>query len=280
MSVLLAGALVDVPGLRSHPPASRGGPPWCRLGPDDYRMRRAWIRQLIVHTTGGHWPQVVVPGAGPSGHAEEIADMWRGADRGGGERVHSGAHAVVDFDGQLYCLADLSDVEAYHAEGSNPWSVGVEMCTRPDGAVYQATVDALVALARRLCWLDEPGLLPIPAQTQTRYAGAPLPRMETGSGASRRNLGGPTCCGVLGHRHNTSTRGRGDPGDAVFAALAATGFETPDFYAGEDLAVGAGRQRHLASLGEGLTVDGVVGPATLAAAARRGYARWRDVPTL
>lgn len=82
--LLIAGDLHTVPGLNIVPPASHGGPAWCRLDPDDYTMRRtAWIRQLLIHSTGGNWPQPVIEGAGPAGHAQQIAEMWSGTYRSG-----------------------------------------------------------------------------------------------------------------------------------------------------------------------------------------------------
>lgn len=132
--LLIAGKLVEVPGLTIWAPASHGGPAYARLDARDYAMRPTpWAQQLILHTTGGLWPQPVHDGAGPAGHAREILDMWSGADHGGGERVHSAAQVVVDFDGSVVCAADLVYDAAYHAEGSNRYSVGIEMCTLPSG---------------------------------------------------------------------------------------------------------------------------------------------------
>ena len=83
---------------------------------------------------------------------------------------------------------------------------------------------------------------------------------------------------AIGHRDQSSQRGRGDPGDAIWTALAGVGFEGVDFDGGEDLELGRARQRWLVGRGERLVVDGIVGPASLGAAGRQGWARWRDVP--
>lgn len=208
--LLVNGDLRDAPGLVIIPPASHGGPAWAQLGPEDYRMRpTTWVRQVILHTTGGLWPQPVRPGAGTPGHARQIADMWRGADRGGGDRVYSAAHIIVDFDGSIACLCDLARVMTYHAEGSNQWSIGIEMSTHQDGSIQQATLDASARLVAALTWIGKPGLFPIPAQMpRGPYRNAPLARMETGSGRTRHQIGGPNVVGVLGHRDNTSEIGR------------------------------------------------------------------------
>lgn len=266
--LVLSGRVVAVPGLKIIPPASHGGPPWAFLHPDDSRPRAAsWIRQLIVHSTGGRWPQPIVSGSGPGGEAARIADIWHS------DPVHSGAALIVDSAGTVACLCDLARTTAYHAEGSNGWSVGIEMFQRPDGGIYRTTIDATATLCMALC-----EALGIPAQVHRRpYANAPLSRMETGAGRLRRNTGGPDAVGIFGHRDNTGERGRGDPGDAIYEALLAAGAEPLDFAAGEDLAVARRRQAALNARGERLSIDGLVGPASIAAARRHGFARWRDV---
>jgi hypothetical protein len=273
--LLIAGDLHDVAGLTIIPPASHGGPAWAALDPGDYRVRNTgWVRQLIVHTTGGNWPQPLRPGAGHPGHAAQIAEMWSGRDRGGGERVHSAAPLIVDFDGAVACLGDLAYHAAWHAEMSSPLSIGIEMSTLPDGSIYDATLKAAARLVDFLCWPT----FPIPRQMpRGPYRGVPLKRMEVGTGETRHQLGGPSVVGVLGHRDNTSERGRGDPGDAIWGELASVGFEAVDYAGAEDLELGQRRQAALVARGENLQVDGVVGPASLAAMQRHGFSQWRDV---
>lgn len=279
--LLVAGALVPVAGLDIIPPASHGGPAWAKLDPGDYAMRQTpWIRQVIVHTTGGLWPQAVLPGRAPGGHARQIAEMWQGADRGGGERVHSAAQLIVDFDGTVVCLCDLAAIAAYHAEASNHWSIGVEMCTWPEGEISEVTLKATAQLVDALCW----PLFPIPRQMpRGPYRNEPIARMEfnqllLGGAQKRTQLGGPNLCGVFGHRDNTSERGAGDPGDAIFKELDLLGFERVDFHTFEDLLIGKERQAQLNARGARLTVDGVVGSRSLLAAENLGFARWADVP--
>ncbi|HSR79122.1 MAG TPA: N-acetylmuramoyl-L-alanine amidase [Xanthobacteraceae bacterium] len=266
--LLIRGQLVPVSGHDVIQPASAGGPAWAHLDPGDYRQRPAlWVRQVLVHSTGGNWPMPLGPGTGPGGECRWIADIWQS------DPVHSAAQIVVDSAGTICCLYDLAYTMAYHAEGSNPWSVGIEMYQFPDGRMMQATVDAAAACAMAIC-----GAFQIPFQHHGgAYGGDPLPRMETGVGHMRHNSGGPDCVGIFGHRDNTSARGRGDPGDAIYKALVALGSESLDFRSGEDLKIARVRQMKLLSLGERLTVDGLVGPASMAAAKRQGFASWRDV---
>lgn len=280
---LLAGRAVQVPGLTIYNSADLA---WCRLHPDDYRARQLRGPHLILdHTTGGLWPQRVLPGAGPGGHARQIADLWSGQDRGGGERIHSGAQILVDFDGTIYCLADLVTAAAYHAEMANDASVGIEHCTTPDGSIYQATIDASVRFHLALCEPDrlEDGLA-IPFQVHAApYPNAPLARCETGAKTASHDGRVQSTCGdlygILQHRDQTSERGRGDAGDALVQALVAAGAEPLDYARGEDIARGRARQARLNASGGQLVVDGLVGPASLAEARRQGFRRWRDVPT-
>ena len=266
--LLINGVLVPAPGLTVIPPASCGGPAWAALDASDYRVRPTrWVRQVILHTTKGIWPQSVLPGAGPGGRGRRVAEFWRG------DAARSAAQLVVDTNGAVVCLCDLARVASYHAEASNFWSIGVEMYQEVSGGVYDATLAATVMLVRMLC-----NELSIPEQIPRRpYRGVPLARMETGRGPERRQLGGPNVVGILGHRDNTSERGRGDPGDEIWTRLAASGFEELDYAGGEDLLIGGQRQAALVARGERLTIDGVVGPASIAAARRQGFTRWRDV---
>lgn len=260
MGLLIRDKLHDVPGLTIIPPASHGGPSWNELSPRDFRMRRRRVRQLMLHSTRGDEPQHVIPGAGAGGHAKATAAFWAG------DPTPSGAHLVVDNDGSIACLCDLVYHEAYHATVSNPYSVGIEMAQEPDNGIYEAVYDAMIKLVPALC-----DLLEIPFfVVADPYTGHPLPRFLDGA---------PGFSGVAGHRHNTEQRGRGDPGDEIFARLIAAGGEPVIAQQYEDQARSRGRQRWLNARGAELEVDGEAGPASLAEMRRHGISRWRDVPT-
>ncbi len=274
--LLLAGQLVATPGVTVIPPAAFGGPSWNQLHPDDYVARQVPVSLITLHTTGGRDPQPIRPGKGRPGHARQILEMWSGADHRGGELVHSGAPLLVDYDGTAYCAADLVRTAAHHAQRINQRAVGIEMCTLPDGSIYEATLDAAARLVALLTWSGAPGagLVAIPAQMpRGPYCGRPLLRLELAG----VQTDGRVVVGVIGHRDQTARRGRGDPGDAIWSRLAALGFEGVDYDGGEDLEVGKQRQAALNARGERLVIDGIVGPASLAAAQRQGFARWRDV---
>ena len=112
-----------------------------------------------------------------------------------------------------------------------------------------------------------------------------------------RQHGGPDMVGVFGHRdvawrfpwqltpgqqrgypNGYSDRGRGDPGDEIFARLRAAGAEALDFDAREDLELWRRRQRKLNGITEQrgacrvIDVDGIAGPATMALLRHHGFA--------
>lgn len=246
--LLIGGIIVPVPGVNVIGPHDAA---WAKLSPGDCRPRTAWPHQWILHKTSADYPEVVLPGAGPTGGDEATAEYWANDPK------HSGAHLVTGHDGRVACLADLASVEAYHATISNPYSVGHETKELADGRVYQAALDATIAVTLAGC-----EALGIQLQVPRSYSGHPLRRMLNG---------GKDCIGVFGHRDNTEDRGRWDPGDILFAMLRARGAEAWDFDAGEDIAAWKQRQAALNANGHGLVVDGVPGPATTKALRDEGY---------
>lgn len=258
--LLIADTLHDVPGLTIVPPASHGGPAWCTLDPGDYRRRRGRPSQICLHSTKGDGPMHVKPGCGLAGAARNVADFWHR------DPTHSAAQLVIDRDGAVLCLCDLSYDEAYHATVSNPYSVGIELYQESDNGIYEAVYNAAVILVPALC-----NLLGIPFTiVADLYTGHPLPRFLDG---------GPDFRGVLGHRANTEQRGRWDPGDEIFARLQKAGGEPVLAQQRQDIAFATARQRWLNAHGGALVVDGAAGPASLAESRRQGFPLWRDVPT-
>lgn len=258
--LLIAGVVVPVDGVEVDNPLTA---PWCQLGPEDYRARREpWIRQIIVHTTKGLWPQHIIPGEGPDDMERVVANYWRLSTEG--KRRQSAAHIVVGCKwSSAACLADVVRAMAYHATLSNPWSIGIEMYQLANGGIYEATLATTVRVCIALC-----NALGIPFQiVGDAYAG-PLARMLHG---------GPDCVGIFGHRDNTHDRGRGDPGDAIGVELEHAGAERMHFATGEDLKVCARRQRKLNAMGEQLTIDGLAGPAYTAALRRHGFRDGREL---
>jgi hypothetical protein len=225
---------------------------WCRLDTKDGKPRPTpWVRQIILHTTKGDAPHVL-PGRGSGGKARRTAEMWRN------DPTPSGAHLVIDNDGTVACLCDLAEIETYHATVSNPWSIGIEMYQEAGNGVYEAVYATALKLVPALCRMF--GIqLQIP---KLPYRNEPLRRMIDG---------GENCVGIFGHRDNTPRRGEGDPGDEVFARLAALGAERFDHDAGEDIEIWKHRQLMLNDGGAALKVDGIPGPRTVAALVAAGH---------
>ena len=113
--IVLEGKAVPMPGLDiANFLDSRA----LKLATGDVRWRSARERNnihlIVVHTTGGIpggsdlRPQVIRPGFGPSSNAgERIVGSWTHDTARPG-----GAHFIVDFDGKIYCCADLISTEA------------------------------------------------------------------------------------------------------------------------------------------------------------------------
>lgn len=253
--IIINDKAVEVQGFPSR---SWKDNPALRRGAEDGRTRRtSWVRSIIIHTTKGipggrnKAPQTIRPGKGPDqGKEVDVARFWsRSTER-------SGAHLIIDTDGSIGCIADLATEEMFHAGQThvNTNSVGIEMYQLGDGSLYEATLDACVALCDTIC-----AELGIQRQIQFPYHRRPVQRLANG---------GNDCVGVFGHRDITTRRGLGDPGDAIFQKLMAAGYEEFDFEASEDLATWKERQRDL-----GLKDDGVAGPGSQRALARAGYRR-------
>jgi hypothetical protein len=262
--LLIGGVEVPVPGVEIV--NCKSGPPWCRLGPEDYRTRmEKWVRSIGLHSTKGKWPQKIVPGEGPDGMEEVVARYWR--ESAEGKKRQSAAQIVVGCQAnEAACLGDLLRQMAHHAERANPFSFGIEMYQLADGTIFQATIDTTVRILATVCnlWRTRPELgLAIPFQiVGDRYAGKPLQRLVNG---------GPDVIGIWGHRDQTDDRGAGDPGDAIYSATMNAGAESFCYAAGGDLGAWGSRQRKLNAMGEKLNIDGLAGPGTMAALRRRGF---------
>lgn len=247
--LLIAGKRYQVPGLVIVGP---GDEPWVKLNTGDYASRKtAWIRKLIAHTTKGIEKQHIIPGVGPGGSGKVVLDFWNG------DPEHSAAQIVIDTNGVVYCACDLALIAAYHATYVNDNSIGIEIYQINGGGIYQASLTAWRILAEWLC-----SFFGIPKQVPHAYGGSPIHRLA-------QNDGAPDMCGVFGHRHQTSRRGFGDPGDFAFDAI--SNFRRVNFETREDLDIGRTRQNKLNAKGETLTVDGIWGPASNRAMLKHGF---------
>lgn len=250
--------------------------PALKLAVGDVRCRTARernsIRIIVMHTTGGIpggddlRPQKILPGFGPSSNAGErvVASWTHDTTRPGG------AHIVIDFDGKIYCCADLITLAAYHAQAANGPSVGIEVVQGHGQAeMYEAQIAVAANFAVKLC-----AVMPTAIQRQIPkpYTGRPLARF-----VAAQQTGTPLAdvVGIIGHRDLTASRGAGDPGDVIMDALENAGCERFDFDHYEDIITWKYRQSVVGLVGP----DGIAGPKTVAALKRAGRADgiWRAV---
>lgn len=171
----------------------------------DGRVRLQRPSAIVLHTSRGAMGAVRA-GARPSNRAELLARYQSRTVR------EVSWHLTVDTDGDVIQQADCVSWTCWHAGTANPWTVGIELVQHEDTPdLWQIQIDAAVRVVDTLC-----GALAIPRRIPVDDAGAPL----------RAVVAWPTprWPGVIGHRHLTTQRGPGDPGDAIFLALLSAGF--------------------------------------------------------
>jgi hypothetical protein len=252
--LLIDGQLHAVPGVEVISPTEEA---WAHLDSGDGCIRPAGYRpqHKTLHKTVADDPEKVLAGAGPRGAEERAAINWANDTR------HSGVQLVTGHDGRTANLADLLRRAAWHNGNyyANLRSWGHEVCELYGGGVYQAALDAAVAVT-----LVDTRVLGVQWQCPRAYKNnTPLPRFANG---------GVDLVGVFGHRDVSDNRGRWDPGDIVFDMLEAAGFERFDFYAGEDLDVWKKRQEWLKTMGVYTgAIDGIAGAGTTKALRMLGY---------
>ena len=268
MSLLIDGKPYEVPGVVTKCPLDD---PKLQLTREDCgpRPRRGdgtvrRIRQIVLHTTQGLWPQAVLPGSGSGGGA------WANIHHAQVDKKHAAAHLWIDTDGVVLCSADLYREQTWHAgskhEDGNPLSIGIEMVQRSDGALRRATLDSVVPL---LDALTRHPLFRIQRQFVDAYRGE-INRFDINNGWD--------CVGIFGHRDISAGRGRGDPGDAVFALLHDAGYESFNYLACDDLERWKSRQMVLGLRGK--SIDGVPLDETcdLLAATGKKHGLWVERP--
>lgn len=259
--LVIGGSEVNIPGVRilNFRDDSRLALRVGRAdGNNDGKIRVLPVSLIVIHSTKGipdasdRREQVIRPGFGSGTQAGlRTATYWST------DPTPSGAHIVVDNDGTVVCLADLSKICAYHAGQAevNDRSIGIETYQGNDAEFYSGQIDTVRKVVDVLT-----ARFGIQRQIPDYYRNnTPIPRLQ--------KLGGRDLYGVVGHRDISDHRGKGDPGDALMDILAKNGYERFNFFSGEDLEKWKARQKAL----PGLVADGIPGPKTNAALKAKGY---------
>jgi hypothetical protein len=241
MSIVLGGVRYDTPGLESISWLDDPSVPRT----DKTTPRSGAIRAIVFHTTSG-LVGPLRPGSEPSTRAEHFAHTQATDSR------EASWDFTVDTDGTVVQSNDPVRQFTWHANQVNPYTLGIEMVQDSDGSTYEDQVTAAVRLADFLA-----RELQLPRQIPWSNGGPTVGVLQrlTEAGGS-----GADVYGAYGHRNVTTNRGPGDPGDHIFEALYADGWEGFDLAAGADKAAWRARQAAL-----GVAVDGAPGPATMAA---------------
>lgn len=176
---------------------------------DGRKRKREAVTAVVLHTTKGLRSVHVREGSIPSTRAEALARYQASTTR------DVSWHFTVDFDGTVVQSADPATWTCWHAGSVNGWTIGVELVQGDAGELYQVEVDAAVRLVDRLC--EAFGIeRRVPVDAHGRPLQKVVPRLTGAQGP---------WSGVFGHRHQTTNRGPGDPGDPIFDALLAAGFD-------------------------------------------------------
>lgn len=239
--------------------------------------RETWIRSIVVHTNRGMTGPLITETPAPKkvlGKAVALAKYQATSTR------VAGWDYTVDFDGTVACSNDPFEYYTYHAGTVNRHSVGIEMCqqTEKPNGTYKATIDSTVLLLDVLtfflgiqrqvvcyegcedpnptAWLEKP--IPGRLQHLSEVAGGTAHRKKKGDST------GADVCGIYGHRNVTKNKGAGDPGNHIFDALEAAGYEVFNSAENEDLTTWKLRQQNKLGFSSSSSslVDGIAGPAT------------------
>lgn len=257
MPLVLAGERLDLPGVRTVSfldDPSRAPPVTDR----SQRTRR--MRAIVIHAHSGTASGAVKPGRRDTDDAATALALYQ---------TRTSRQVSWDFTiGRDALVMQQNDPAAWftwHATAWNSISVGIELIQDADGAFYAEQLSACVALVDCLTRVFR-----IQRQIAWR-SGSPhlaLIYRADEQGPSK----GADMVGVFAHVHNTTNRGKGDPGPAPFIALAAAGYERHDFTTGADLATWRTRQVQLGCKPDGIALDATCD--ALAATSQSPHGLW------
>lgn len=210
MSLIVNGSAIDSRGLEVYswvdPPGSSGLIiPQVKKG---RKQTKEKVKACMIHTIFGKIGTVTkLPKS--SIQAERMAIRQASGDR------EVSWHFTVDRDGTVIQSADPALWMCWHASSANGWSFGIEMVQDENGELNQACINATATLVEILCdVLSIPKIIPVDQNGKILEVYKPKFSGKSGSWS-----------GVLGHRNQTTNRGKGDPGNQIFEELMKRGFQ-------------------------------------------------------
>lgn len=220
----------------------------------DFNLRTKWLRLIVMHTHKGIKGKVL-PGKGPStSTANALVRYQTNTSR------QVSWDYTIDSDGTVYVQNDPVKKYSWQAGAINSISLGFELVQTENGDVYQEQIDKTVLLIDALTAL-------LGIQRQIAWSKSTnSPKIGV---VKRLKEGGANVTGIIGHRNQSVDRGAGDPGDAIYNALAQAGYECFDLDTDEDLEVWKDRQKSLGFASA--DCDGVAGNKTLQALKAKGH---------
>lgn len=251
MALIINGKKIEIPGLTTK--SWQDGPSWLKEI-TDFNPRTRWLRMIVMHTHKGVKGKVL-PGIGKnSSTAENLARYQTNTDR------QVSWDFTIDRDGSVLVQNDPAKKYSWQAGNVNSISLGFELVQTDEGDVYEGQIEKTVLLIDALT-----ALLGI----QRQIAWSKKSNGPKVSVVKRLQDGGSDVVGVVGHRNQTTDRGPGDPGDAMYLALQKAGYECFDLDEQEDLKAWKDRQKALGfPMAE---CDGVPGPKTIEALKAKGH---------
>ena len=265
MSIILNEAKVEIPNVKTTSWLDQEAVTKKVKQVTDKNPRTTWIRSVVCHTIHGKLGKLL-PGLGPEGDlAERYAKYQTNTDRS------VSWDFTCDLDGSWIVQNDPLKFYTWQATSVNPHTCGFELVQLDNGDLYEGQIakavefidflTAKLGIQRQIPWDKTKNV--VKQGIVNRIAGSNC---------------GRDVIGVYAHYHQTTNRGKGDPGPWIFNALKEAGYELYDFDNNDDKEVWKARQKALGFADK--DCDGIPGPATVRAlkASSKAHGMWVSRP--